>query len=69
VGIDPAEFYSGGGCSLEKFSEHTGIPEVFLKQRGLSDGSFRYGKDNRIPAGSSLFKEDSTLDTVSHLCG
>jgi hypothetical protein len=64
VGIDPAELYTGGGCSLEKFSEHTGIPEVFLKQRGLSDGSFRYGKDNRIPAVVIPYlKEDGTLDT------
>ena len=67
VGVDPAEFYAGAGCSLEKFSEHTGIPEVFLKQRGLSDGFFRYGKDNRIPAVVIPYlKEDGTPDTCRY---
>jgi hypothetical protein len=67
VGIDPAEFYAGDSCSLEKFSDHTGIPVFFLKQRGLSDGFFRYGKDNRIPAVVIPYlKEDGTPDTCRY---
>ena len=67
MGIDPAEFYAGAGCSLEKFSEHTGIPEVFLKQRGLSDGSVRYGRANLVPAVVIPYlKEDGTTDTCRY---
>jgi hypothetical protein len=49
VGIDPVKYSNGDGCTLNQYSEKTGLPVQFLRQHGLSDGAFKRGND-KIPA-------------------